>query len=418
VPNPLGAHPDAASLSPGDVTRHDPGSAETVTPVRFRSDGSRLFRSFWIGGFESASHINKSGARIDMVSATQHDVQVDQDYARLAGWGIQTVREGVRWHLVESDHDFDFSSLEMIVDAARRHRVQVIWALCHYGWPDDLDILTPGFVGRFARYCGRTARFIADHSDGIQFYTPVNEISFLAWAAGEKAYFHPHREDVGTALKHQLVRASIAGMEAIWAVDPTARIMHTEPLIHVLTPRDRPDLARAAADQRAAQFEAWDMLCGAMEPQLGGHPRYLDIVGVNYYHANQWEHPDQRLRWEDTPRDPRWLPFSALLAEVYYRYWRPVVVSETSHFGSGRGRWIREVAEEVARAREAGVDVEGLCIYPIIDRPDWENPDHWHNSGLWDLERDAAGRLQRVLCRDYAEALRLAQTRLKSRSKA
>jgi len=378
-----------------------------------RHDVSSLFRSFWIAGFESACHINSSGTRIDMVCATQHDLHVDSDYARLAEWDIRTVREGARWHLIETSRDADFSSLRPFVEAARRHRIQVIWALCHYGWPDDLDILSPSFVDSFARYCGRVARFIADHTDGVQFYTPINEISFLAWAAGEKAYIHPHRNDVGQALKHQLVRASIAGIEAIWAVDPTARIMHTEPLIHVLTPKGRPDLARAAADQRAAQFEAWDMLAGAMAPELGGHPRYLDIIGVNYYHANQWEHPDRRLRWEDMPRDPRWLPFSALLGEVYYRYWRPVVVSETSHFGVGRGRWIMEVAEQVALAREAGIGVEGLCLYPIVDRPDWEDPDHWHNSGLWDLRRKGNGTLERVLCSQYAEQLRRAQSRLR-----
>jgi UDP-galactopyranose mutase len=407
-PRPTAVQSGAAS--------QDRGSAMTVVPLPRRGDRSSLFRSFWIGGFESASHINQSGVRIDMVSATQHDRLVQEDYARLAEWGISTVREGARWHLLETGRGFDFSSLLSTVEAARRHRIQVIWALCHYGWPDDLDIMVPGFVDRFARYCGRVARFLADHTDGIQFYTPINEISFLAWAAGEKAYIHPYRKDAGQAIKQQLVRATIAGIEAIWSVDRTARIMHTEPLIHVLTPRGRPDLARAAADQRAAQFEAWDMLAGAMEPQLGGHPRYLDIVGVNYYHANQWEHPDQRLRWEDVPRDPRWLPFSSLLAEVYYRYWRPVVVSETSHFGAGRGRWIREVTQEVGRARHAGVGVEGLCIYPIIDRPDWDDPEHWHHSGLWDLVPGKDGKLERVLAADYAEHLRQAQAQLRSRS--
>ena len=404
--------PDSTSLQPRTGPSHDRGSAATVRPVGLRGDTSSLFRSFWIGGFESASHINRSGARIDMVSATQHDVLVREDYTRLSDWGIRTVREGARWHLVEAGGGFDFSSLRPTIDAARQHRIQVIWTLCHYGWPDDLDILAPGFVDRFARYCGAVARFIADHSDGIQCYTPINEISFLAWAAGEKAYIHPHREDAGWPIKQQLVRATIAGIEAIWAVDRTARIMHTEPLIHVLTPRGHPDLARAASDQRAAQFEAWDMLAGAMEPQLGGHPRYLDIVGVNYYHANQWEHPDQRLRWEDTPRDPRWRPFSSLLSEVFYRYWRPVVVSETSHFGVGRGRWIREVAEEVGNARSAGIGVEGICIYPIIDRPDWDDPDHWHNSGLWDLRRTADGKLERILAADYADSLQQAQAQL------
>ena len=210
------------------------------------------------------------------------------------------------------------------------------------------------------------------------------------------------------------MRAAIAGIEAIWEVDPSARIMHTEPLIHVLTPKGHTKLARAAADQRAAQFEAWDMIAGAMAPELGGNPRYLDVIGVNYYHANQWEYPDVRLRWEDTPRDPRWIPFSSLLAEVYYRYWRPVVVSETSHFGAGRGRWIREVADEVARAREVGVGVEGLCVYPIIDRPDWEDPDHWHNSGLWDLRRNPEGKLERILSQEYATSLRQAQGRIRT----
>ncbi len=365
-----------------------------------------------MAGFESASHINRAGTRLDLIAATQHDRFVDEDYARLAQWGIRTVREGLHWHLIESGGDFDFSTLLHRVRAAQRHGIQIVWNLCHYGWPDGLDVLSPAFVDRFARYCGAVARAISDHSDKLHSYTPINEVSFLAWAAGEKAYFYPHRDDAATQMKHQLVRASIHGIEAIWEVDRRARILLTDPIIHVVTPRGRPELARAAADQRAAQFEAWDMLAGAMEPHLGGHPRYLDVIGVNYYHANQWEYPDQRLRWEDTPRDPRWMSFSALLAEMYFRYWRPVVVSETSHFGSGRARWLREVAEEVAHARQTGVQVEGLCLYPIIDRPDWENPDHWHNSGLWDLRRDAAGGLERVLCEDYADELREVQHRL------
>lgn len=47
----------------------------------------------------------------------------------------------------------------------------------------------------------------------------------------------------------------------------------------------------------------------------------------------------------------------------------------------------------------------GICLYPILDRPDWDDSTHWHNSGLWDLLPDASGTLQRVLDRPYAEAL-------------
>jgi hypothetical protein len=74
------------------------------------------------------------------------------------------------------------------------------------------------------------------------------------------------------------------------------------------------------------------------------------------------------------------------------------------------------VTEEVGQARRAGVCVEGICIYPIIDRPDWEDPDHWHNSGLWDLRRNGNGKLERVLSAEYAGELRRAQARLRSGS--
>jgi beta-glucosidase/6-phospho-beta-glucosidase/beta-galactosidase len=375
---------------------------------------SGLFRSFWMAGFESSCQINGNGVQLDLITATQHDKLIDEDYARIREMGIETAREGMRWHLIDRGRRMDFSSALPMVAAADRHGIQVLWNLCHYGWPQDVNLYTSGFVERFARYCGAVARFLFEHSEAVPFYVPINEISFFAWAAGEVGYIHPHDRGRGHEIKHQLVRAAIAGMEAIWEVDPRARMILVDPLIHVIPPQGRPDLARAAADQRARQFEAWDMLAGGLEPSLGGHPRYLDIIGVNFYHANEWEYPDQRLRWEDTPRDRRWVPLRYLLSEVYDRYGRPMILSETSHFGAGRGRWIREVADEVRRAKEMGVPMEGICIYPIIDRPDWDDPNHWHNSGLWDLRSGDGDRLERVLCEEYAGDLRRAQATIVS----
>jgi beta-glucosidase/6-phospho-beta-glucosidase/beta-galactosidase len=372
---------------------------------------SRLFRSFWLAGFESACHINRRGARLDLVCATQHDRELEADYARVRELGFRAVRESARWHLVDRGRRFDFSTLRPLLQAARRQELQILWTLCHYGWPEDLSLLSADFVERFARYCGAVAGQVAENDSGVPFYSPINEISFFAWAAGEVGYMYPFLRGAGGELKRQLVRAAIAGMEAIRTVDPRARFIHVDPLIHVVTPSGHPELARAAADQRASQFDAWDMLAGGLHPELGGRPGYLDIVGVNFYHANQWEYPNQRLRWEDTPRDPRWIPLRQLLAEVHTRYGRPMLISETSHFGTGRGRWVREVAEEATAARAAGVPLEGLCIYPVIDRPDWDDPEHWHHSGLWDLHPTADGRLERVPCLEYLADLREVQAR-------
>jgi hypothetical protein len=373
-----------------------------------------FFRSFWIAGFESACHINRAGLRLDMLATTEHDTQAAHDYQLLRSIGISTARDGIRWHLIDQGGRYDFSSLAPMVVAADQHGIQMIWSMCHYGWPNDVDVWSKAFVQRFADYCGATAHFIAEHSSTIPFYSPINEISYLAWMAGEQARMHPFGKGRGAELKRQLVRAAIAGCDAIWAVDPRARIVHVDPLIHIVPPLRRQDLAAQVAARRAGQFEAWDMLAGRMAPELGGHPRYLQTIGVNFYYNNQWVHPsDRRLRWEDTPRDPRWVPLHQLLAELYERYRSPMFISETSHYGPDRGRWLKEVASEVCAARAMDIPIEGICIFPILDRPDWENLNHWHNSGLWDLQRDPQGRLQRVLDEQYAADLRHAQQQLK-----
>jgi beta-glucosidase/6-phospho-beta-glucosidase/beta-galactosidase len=369
----------------------------------------QLFKSFWIAGFESACQINSRGVRLDMLKMTQHDRFVVNDYKMLRAFGITTVRDGIRWPCIECEGKCDFSTFVPMLEAALNNGVQVIWNILHYGWPDDLDVFSPDFVSRFARFCQSVAKVIRQTTDEVPFYAPINEISFLAWAAGDVRYIYPHHTGRAKELKRQLIRAAIAGIQEIRAVDSRARFVYVEPIIHVVPPRDRPDLALAAAIQRASQFEAWDMLAGYVQPELGGDPSYLDILAVNYYHSNEWEYPENRLRWEDTPRDERWIPLHRLLAEVYDRYQLPMFIGETSHFGVGRGPWILEIASEVQEARRQGVPLEGVCLYPILDRPDWDDIDRWHNSGLWDLVPDERGTLRRVLNEDYAAALRRAQ---------
>ena len=102
------------------------------------------------------------------------------------------------------------------------------------------------------------------------------------------------------------------------------------------------------------------------------------------------------------------MPVYRLLTEVYRRYQRPIMLAETSHVGSGRGAWIRKMAEQAALASLNGVDFHGICIYPMIDRPDWEDATFWHHNGLWDVDLSEPDRYRRVLSQPYAMALRQA----------
>lgn len=347
-----------------------------------------------------------------MIAGIQHDAQVLNDYQLLSSVNIRCARDGIRWHLVDRSGRYDFSSFLPMLQAAIQTGVQVAWNLCHYGWPDGIDIFSSAFVDRFAGFARAIAALIREHSDSIPIFTPVNEVSFLSWAAARNLMF-PHAEGRDNEIKQQLVRATLAACHAIHDVDPRARFLYPEPVIHVVAPPENPKLVAEAASITESQYEVWDMIAGRQQPSLGGAERYLDIIGLNYYHSNQWEHPKGRLRWEEEPRDPRWVPFHQLLAANWKRYSRPLLVSETSHFGAGRARWICEMAREVYRARQLGVPVEAICLYPILDRFDWENRQHWHNSGLWDMSPNDPT-LRRVLNVEYAAALRQSQQLLAS----
>jgi len=351
-----------------------------------------LFRSFFLGGFECSAHGLRSGRRLDLVAATAHDRHARADYARLRGRGIASAREGIRWRLIETvPGRYEFSSVMPIVRAAQEAGVQVLWDLCHYGWPDDVDIFAPAFIERFAGLAEAFARLLAAETDEAPFIAPVNEISFFAWAGAEVGYFYPFAQGRAHELKCQLVRATLAGCDAIWAVDPRARFVHLDPVIHVAHNRARPADRPVAAAAHALQWQAWDMLCGRVAPELGGAPRYLDIIGVNYYPNNQWIYngPSFEQRVPIHRGHPQYRRLRHLLGDVFRRYGRPLLVAETGSEDAARVPWLRSIGREVRVALRAGVPVEGLCWYPILNHPGWDDDRHVHN-GLWDYA-DAAG---------------------------
>ena len=368
-----------------------------------------VFQSFWMAGFECSTHINSAGCRLDMTAALQHDVFCAEDYRRIREQGLLTARDGVRWHRVDHAGAYDWSSWIPMLHAARAEGIQVVWDLFHYGWPDDLDIFSAEFVDRFASFSAEAARVHIAHTGTTPFFSPVNEISFFAWAASRELIF-PYAYGRGVDLKRQMVRAAIASIDAIRSVDTRARFLAPEPLIHNVPPADEPWNTGPALQQRNSQFEAWDMLAGRIAPELGGGEDYLDIVGLNFYAANEWEVPGGRkLHWDARSDDLRWLPLHRLLHEVNQRYGRPLCVAETSHYGIGRAPWLEEVTSEIRIALNNEIPLLGACLYPILDRFDWEDRTHWHNCGLWDMQIDTHGNYQRCLNQSYAKALRDAQ---------
>jgi hypothetical protein len=341
------------------------------------------FRSFFMGGFECSTHRLRSGRRLDVIGATLHDRFAREDYARCAAVGMRTVRDGLRWHLIErTPGTYDFSSVLPMLEAARETGVQVIWDVLHYGWPDGLDIFSPEFVRRFAAFSAAFAEVATRETDGEPWVVPVNEISFFAWAAGDVGIFDPFATGRGDELKRQLVLSAITSIEAMWSVNPAIRIVHTEPMINVVAHPDRPADAKPAEAHRQAQYAALDMLAGRVQPDLGGREDYLGIIGINYYVHNQWIYPGGHGTMIE-PSHPRYRPVWQMLREVYERYRRPLFIAETGIEDDARPAWLRYVGQEVRRAIHEGIPVHGICLYPVVNHPGWEDDRHCYN-GLWD----------------------------------
>ena len=150
--------------------------------------------------------------------------------------------------------------------------------------------------------------------------------------------------------------------------------MTTEPLISI-TSSDfcDPNAVLHALDKHNEQYQVLEILTGKLCPVLRGKPEYLDIIGVNFYFDNQWTFPEhQFISWNESPPDPSWRSLSSLIEEVFINYGKPIVLSDTSHCEEDRAKWLNIISKECLSILKSGIPFYGCCIYPIIDRPDWD----------------------------------------------
>ncbi|MGI4841742.1 MAG: b-glycosidase [Janthinobacterium lividum] len=372
-----------------------------------------IFPTFFLSGFECSTFLWKDGVRRNLVAETGHDRHAAEDYRILSSLGIAVAREGIPWPLVDRGGACDFSMIDPYIAAMNASKITPIWDLCHYGYPDDLDPFSDAFTERFARYCRACAEYVVPKLRGPHFFTPINEITFFSFCAGEWGWAAPYRcsrADRARLLK-ALCRAAIAGAKAIREVDPQARMVHIDPLVRVVAPRDRPDQIEAARyETEVDSFLAWDIIAGREHPEFGGAPEILDIVGANVYSFGQMEYRESGPHAPLEPGDERIAPLCDMLDTVWQRYRRPMIIGETSGLGHGRPDWLRDVMGESLAAVRRGMDLQGVCLFPAVDMPDWHTGE-WVGNGICDV-REECGELKRTPNQAYVEELRRWQKEL------
>jgi len=330
------------------------------------------FASFFQAGFECSSHRRRDGVRLDLIRATGHDRHVLQDYRVCKQLGFATLRDGLRWHLIEkSPGKYDWSSWLPALEAAEEAGVQIIWDLFHYGSPDCLDQAADDFPDRFTDFALAAVEVQQSVSNQSPLLCPLNEINFLSWAVDD-GYFPQIGPKERGWFKEQLVKAAIAASRAIKGRWPRATIVGAEPLIHI-APHDRHRRTiRAAEKNLQGMYEAYDWIMGLDRPELGGDPSLVDVMGWNYYPHNQWYYKGPTIPMGHH----EYRPLAEMLVEMAERYQKPIFLAETGAEGSGKPSWLHYVCNEVLDAMDRGADIRGICWYPITAYPGWDNSRH------------------------------------------
>ena len=333
---------------------------------------SHIFEGWFLAGFECSSQRRRDGVRLDLVRATGHDRHSVQDYRLCRELGFKTLRDGLRWHLIEkSPGKYDWSSWIPALEAAEQAGVEVIWDLFHYGSPDHVDQAAADFPDRFTQFALAAIEIQRSVSSRPTLVCPLNEISFMSWAV-EVGYFpRVGPKQIGW-FKKRLITTAITAAKAIRERWPNALLSWAEPLIHIAPHSLRRPEVRAAERTRLGQFEAYDWITGKKEPELGGDPSLVDVIGLNFYPHNQWYYKGPTIPMGHH----EYRALADMLVEVAERYGKPIFLSETGAEGSGRASWLHYVCSEVRDAMNRGADIRGICWYPITAYPGWDNSRH------------------------------------------
>lgn len=330
------------------------------------------FDSFFMAGFECSSHRRRDGVRLDLIRATAHDKHVLSDYRQCRELGFRTLRDGLRWHLIEkSPGKYDWSSWLPALEAAEQMGVQIIWDLFHYGSPDCVDQAAPDFPDRFTDFALAALEVQQSVSGRPPLVCPLNEINFLSWAVDD-GYFPQVGPKQRGWFKHQLVRAAITATKAIKQRWPKSTVVWAEPLIHIAPHDRRQRTVRDAERNLQGMYEAYDWIMGKAAPELGGDPSLVDLIGLNFYPHNQWYYKGPTIPMGHH----EYRPLADMLIEMADRYDKPVFLSETGAEGSGKPSWLHYVCNEVRDAMSRGADIHGVCWYPITAYPGWDNSRH------------------------------------------
>lgn len=392
---------------------------------RLTAPGAFLWATGIEDTFITAPH-PRTGRTLDEYELTDHYGRWGEDIALMARLGVPCARYGVPWHRVQpAPATWDFSFVDAALERMLELNIDPIVDLVHYGLPPWMEhaFLNADYPSRVAEYAARLAERFRGR---IKWYTPLNEPRITAWYCGRLGWWPPYGRSWSSfvAVMLSICRGIVETTRALHDVDPEIVAFHVD-ATDVFESSD-PTLAEVVERRQRIVFLALDLISGrvdprhplwtwllsqeAAEPALNAfreRPLELSVIGVNLY-------PIFTLKRMSRDRFGRLrvrMPYASgalvtKIGEMYFeRYGAPIMISETATKGSVRQRqaWLTDSVEAMKTLRADGVPIVGYTWWPMFALVTWAyrqglRPlhDHLLQMGLWDLDPDPSGRLDRT----------------------
>jgi len=337
---------------------------------------------------------------LDEYQLTAHYQHWRDDLDRVSAAGATTLRYGFPWYRVNpAPGVFDWSWTDEVIDyLVERVKVKIILDLVHYGAPTWLQgsFVDPTFPDAIAEYAWAVA---ARYRGAVEAYTPLNEPLVTASFCGMRAVWPPYLsgDDGWAAVLVPVMTGVQRAMRAIRGADRDAEIVHVDAVQLYLT--EDPSLdeevlrwerrarlpTRLLLGQVGPEDEDWSWLeRHGMDPVAldglrtgGARP---DVLGLNYY-------PELSCR-EIVRLDGRAVHVAVdggvgaiqrELRRCYAAYSLPLMVTETAVEGHADKKcaWIDQLVAGLHDLRGEGLPVVGLTWWPLVDFVDWS----WASGG-------------------------------------
>lgn len=381
----------------------------------------------WATGIEDTfiQHARPRLRALDEYELTQHYQLWESDIDLVAATGVQAVRWGIPWHIVQPapdkwDWEWTDRALEHMVTGKG---ITPILDLMHYGTPNWLhnSFINASYPQRVAEY---VAAVVRRYKSLVRYHTPLNEPMVNASMSGYKGEWPPYLsgDDGYVKLAIAIARGMVLTTRAIKAEQPDAVTVQVEALWHTFT-RDE-SLQPRAIRANARQFLCFDLATGCVDHDhtlldylcengvtdrdldwFQSNPVSFDIFGANYYpwsYAELKMHPNGKLY--TVVRRASGHKIEIILRKAWERYRMPILITETSSNGdvNARKRWMDETIQSVGALRKEGVPIIGYTWFPLFTMVDWKYrkgsrtlDKYLIHLGLYDSAFDTEGILRR-----------------------